>query len=218
MMDVLIISNTSLYKYIANFNINIYNILYLAPLMLDKLLDYDYFIFAKIHAQWHNAFLDFIFPYLRNPFFWSPLYLFLVVFMFDHFGKKGLLWALFFLLSFGLGDFFSARLLKPIVHRIRPCIDPMWAGIHRHIVPDSHGFSFPSSHATNHFAMGMFIIITCGKFDFRIKYLCFIWAAAVAYAQVYVGVHYPIDVTCGAMLGCWIGYITGNYFNTKNKL
>jgi undecaprenyl-diphosphatase len=94
----------------------------------------------------------------------------------------------------------------------------MWNGMHRHIVPDSHGFSFPSSHATNHFAMAMFIYITCSKFHSGIKYLAFFWAAAVAYAQVYVGVHYPIDVLAGATLGCWIGYLTGNYFNMRSEL
>jgi membrane-associated phospholipid phosphatase len=186
--------------------------------VIDNILDWDYFIFKHVHAQWHSAFLDFIFPYIRNPFFWAPLYLFLVIMLVEHFGKKGWLWVLFFLITFGFGDFFSARLIKPVVHRLRPCIDPMWQGIHRHIVPDSTGFSFPSSHATNHFAMAMFIWVTCGKFHGSIKYLCFIWAASIAYAQVYVGVHYPVDVTCGALLGCWIGYITGNYFNSRYAL
>lgn len=186
--------------------------------MIQKIVNWDYRVFENVHAHWHNAFFDFIFPYVRNPFFWSPLYLFLIVVMYENFGKKGMLWALFYLITFGLGDFFSAKLLKPLVHRLRPCIDPMWNGMHRHIVPDSHGFSFPSSHATNHFAMAMFIYITCSKFHSGIKYLVFFWAAAVAYAQVYVGVHYPIDVLAGATLGCWIGYLTGNYFNMRSEL
>jgi membrane-associated phospholipid phosphatase len=185
---------------------------------MDKLLSWDYFLFEKIHAKGNTAFLDFLFPYLRNPFFWSPLYLFLIVVMYENFAKKGMLWVLFFLITFGIGDFFSARLLKPLVHRIRPCIDPIWNGIHRHIVPDSSGFSFPSSHATNHFAMAMFIYITCKKFHPSISYLCFSWAALIAYAQVYVGVHYPIDVFGGALLGIWIGYLTGNYFNSRGVL
>ena len=47
------------------------------------------------------------------------------------------------------------------------------------------------------------------------KYILLIWAASIAYAQVYVGVHYPLDVLCGALLGAGIGYLTGHYFSTR---
>jgi undecaprenyl-diphosphatase len=41
----------------------------------------------------------------------------------------------------------------------------------------------------------------------------FIWAASVAYAQVYVGVHFPLDVTCGGMIGILTGWLTGKVYN-----
>ena len=34
----------------------------------------------------------------------------------------------------------------------------------------------------------------------------FLWAAAVSFAQVYSGVHYPADILLGAILGTCIGY------------
>jgi undecaprenyl-diphosphatase len=33
------------------------------------------------------------------------------------------------------------------------------------------------------------------------------WAASIAYAQVYVGVHYPLDVLMGAGLGTALGML-----------
>ncbi len=36
-----------------------------------------------------------------------------------------------------------------------------------------------------------------------------IWAALIAFAQVYVGLHYPFDVLGGALLGSLIGFIIG---------
>ncbi|WP_371304161.1 phosphatase PAP2 family protein [Citrobacter freundii] len=41
------------------------------------------------------------------------------------------------------------------------------------------------------------------------------WAASIAYGQVYVGVHYPLDIFCGALIGTFIGFITANYFNKR---
>jgi undecaprenyl-diphosphatase len=35
----------------------------------------------------------------------------------------------------------------------------------------------------------------------------------VSYSQVYVGVHFPLDVTCGALLGICLGLFTGKLFN-----
>jgi undecaprenyl-diphosphatase len=47
--------------------------------------------------------------------------------------------------------------------------------------------------------------------------LFFIWAALVCYAQIYVGVHFPFDVLGGAILGMFIGYLTGRVQNHFNK-
>jgi undecaprenyl-diphosphatase len=43
----------------------------------------------------------------------------------------------------------------------------------------------------------------------------FIWAFIIAYTQVYVGVHYPFDVFCGALLGCGIGFMLSKLFHKR---
>ncbi len=186
--------------------------------MLEHLINWDFTAFELVHLKWHTAFLDYVLPFLRNAYFWGPLYIFLAFFMVQNFGKQGGLWVLFLFITFVFSDFFSATLLKPIFHRIRPCVDPYWAEVHRRLVPNSYGFSFPSTHATNHFGLSMFIAITCGKFSKWVTAFAMLWAVSVAYAQVYVGVHYPLDVMAGAFIGIWLGYITGNYFNMRSPL
>jgi Membrane-associated phospholipid phosphatase len=47
------------------------------------------------------------------------------------------------------------------------------------------------------------------------SYLLFVWAGTISYAQVYVGVHYPLDIMCGALMGCLIGYITATVYVKK---
>ena len=45
--------------------------------------------------------------------------------------------------------------------------------------------------------------------------VAFAWAFLVSYSQVYVGVHFPLDVFCGAVVGYWLGFITAWFFNNK---
>jgi len=79
----------------------------------------------------------------------------------------------------------------------------------------SGGYSFISNHAANHFGMASFFYITFRKIIPKWAWLGFLWAALIAYSQVYVGVHYPLDVFCGALLGIFSGIITGRVFNKR---
>jgi undecaprenyl-diphosphatase len=44
-----------------------------------------------------------------------------------------------------------------------------------------------------------------------------IWAAGIAFAQVYVGVHYPLDVVAGGLLGALIGWAVAWYYRNRLK-
>lgn len=173
----------------------------------------DYTVWHYLNATWHNGLLDAIVPYIRNQWTWAPLYLFLLVFTLYNFGWKGFVWCLFFLGTFGIADQLSAHFLKEIFERTRPCNNPELAEVVHIIVPCGSGYSFPSSHAANHFALGVFMAITLKDKIKNIWWWTMIWAAAVAYAQVYVGVHFPFDVFCGGLLGAGVGRLTGYVFH-----
>lgn len=179
----------------------------------DFLLYNDLRLWYLLNAKWHNSFLDALIPFCRNPFFWVPLYIFLLVFFAINFGKKGLLWCGGFILTFAASDQLSAHLIKPIVHRTRPCNNPYLINMGRLLVECGSGYSFPSSHAANHFALAVFMIITMRKYFKWIAPVALIWAILVCYGQVYVGVHFPLDVFGGGLVGVITGLITGGLFN-----
>ncbi len=181
----------------------------------DMIIYYDHVVWLYLNVRWHNAFLDTVMPFLRNQWFWAPLYLFLLIFMPARFGKKGWLWCSFFLITFGLSDQVSAHLMKPFFGRIRPCNDPLLSNLVHIIVPCGGGKSFPSSHAANHFALAVFSAISLGHLARWVWPVGLLWAAAVAYSQVYVGVHFPLDVFCGGIIGVCIGLLTGKVFNKR---
>ena len=183
--------------------------------IVDTIIYYDHICWYYINNQWHCRFLDTVVPFFRNQWFWAPLYLFLALFMPARFGLKGAAWCLFFVICFGLSDQISASLLKPLFHRIRPCNDPDLATVVRILVPCGGGYSFPSSHASNHFSMGVFSAVTLNRIYPRIWPVPVLWALVVSFSQVYVGVHFPLDVACGALLGTCVGLIVAKVFNRR---
>jgi undecaprenyl-diphosphatase len=80
----------------------------------------------------------------------------------------------------------------------------------------------PSNHAANHFGLATFwyfSIQTMRAGDQTDKSgvkkwwgLLFVWAAAICYAQIYVGKHYPFDILVGACTGLLTGFGTSRIF------
>lgn len=185
-----------------------------AVFLPDQIRYMDQFIFEKINGQWHNPFLDAVLPFVREPTFWVPFYLFLGLFVLLNFGAKGWVWVLFVIILAMISDYTSSSVIKDLFPRLRPCRDPAMADHVRFLVsycPMSS--SFVSSHAVNHFAISTFIFVTFKNAISR-KWGCiFIWAALICYAQVYVGVHYPLDVAAGMVVGIMIGALISALFN-----
>lgn len=181
---------------------------------MNYLLETDQAIFEIINGKWHVTWMDTLMPFLRNSQIWIPLYAFLVLFVLLNFKKNRGWWMLFFAIVPVIGDFISSDLIKNNFHRLRPCNDPQLADRVRFLLvyrPQSS--SFTSSHATNHFAMAAFFFYTLKPTIKNYAYLFFVWAFTICYAQIYVGVHYPLDIICGAVLGFYIGYFISLRYN-----
>lgn len=186
--------------------------------MPTSLIRLDWKLFHYINGVWHTPWLDSLLTLVRNPFVWAPLYLFLAAFTLINFRWRGALWSLFFLITFGITDSLSARVIKPLVGRIRPCFNPLIAPKDRLLIACYGKLSFPSSHAMNHFGLGVFLFVTGYQLMGKWRYLALGWAFIISYSQVYVGVHFPGDILGGALIGSGIGWVTGGLFNRISGL
>ncbi len=186
---------------------------------MEQLLTYDRQLFRLINSKWSNSFFDWLMPWLRNSNVWLPLYLFLLLFGLINYKKTGWWWVIFGACTVILTDFISSKLIKETIIRIRPCNDPSLADyIHVLVGYRPQSSSFVSSHAANHFGMAMYFYTTLRKTVGQWPLLFFLWAFSIAFSQVYVGVHFPLDVACGALIGILIGYLSGKSFNRNYGL
>ena len=180
--------------------------------MPDQLLQLDRHLFYLINHDLSNPFFDWVMPLMRNPKVWIPLYVLIVGFCIWQYKKQGAILILMLVLSVGFADFTSARIVKPMVHRVRPCRDPATTGTVISRVDCGSGLSFPSTHATDHFAIAVFLSCMFYKRWKWVIPVAISWAALICFAQVYVGVHFPLDVIAGAIYGALVGWLFARLF------
>jgi membrane-associated phospholipid phosphatase len=179
-------------------------------------MDIDHWLFYTINQSLSNPLFDWLMPFLREKLFWVPFYVFLYFWARACFSRNQFtLFLVGILLTVTLTDMVSSRVIKPLASRERPC---NLEHIEKQVlerVPCGSGYSFPSSHAANHFGLAFFLMAALTTISRRARIMLVLWAASIALAQVYVGVHFPSDVCFGAVLGATIGTGIGIHIAAK---
>jgi undecaprenyl-diphosphatase len=172
--------------------------------MLEALnqVDQKWLLWLNSH---HSPFFDDFFYFVSGKPEWIPLYAIILGAIIWKFKWKTLwiIGAIIVLIT--LSDQL-ANVLKAGVKRFRPCKDPD-IGHLVHIVNNycRSSYGFVSGHAANAFALATFISMLFQKKWVTIFMI--VWAALVAYSRVYLGVHYPGDIICGAVLGALLALL-----------
>jgi membrane-associated phospholipid phosphatase len=164
---------------------------------MDAIFAFDRQLYSAIVTAVSNnvllAFFTVIVAYLNwNGFIWWIVGLFIA--RARGWGRRGL-WGLLTLYLGMCDGWLTAELIKLIVQRPRPFTVVL--NLPRPLIDEPTSFSFPSGDAT--FAFGAAVALGRVAPAWRVPALLF--AVAVAFERVAVGVHYPIDVTAGAILG-----------------
>lgn len=186
---------------------------------MHKLIEADRHLFYLINGKWTNSFFDSTMPFLRAPHMWVPLYIFLIIFVLVNYKSNRIWWLVFFGGTAIICDFISSDIIKENIFRLRPVNDETLIPAARSLLaykPSSS--SFTSSHAVNHFGLATFFYFTLKESIGKWATLFFVWAFLIIYAQVYVGVHFPLDVLCGAILGILFGYLSSGFYNKNYGL
>ncbi len=179
--------------------------------MLDLLYNIDVQIFYFINVTLANPVTDFLMPFITERSHWMIFYVIMWFAMLIKGGRRGAIAAILILICILVSDQTSSSVIKNLFCRVRPC--NVLPGVHL-LVSCTSSFSFPSSHAVNHFA-GSFVLS-----HFYPEYRLWLYGGSfiIAISRVFVGVHYPSDVLGGILIGLFIGFIILQLWLLTNKL
>jgi undecaprenyl-diphosphatase len=177
--------------------------------MLEWLLNIDQAVFLFINGSLANPITDALMPVITNDWLLRIVYGLALIGLLVA-GRGRFVWVVVFsALVVALSDQSSSAWLKPAFERLRPCkvID-----VHL-LVGCGAGYSFPSSHATNLFGQAVFFGLLYKK---SLPYLL-TFAFLVGVSRIFVGVHYPLDIIGGTILGSIWGLMMAGILWALNK-
>ena len=175
--------------------------------LLSRIEELDRTVFLSINGL-HSPIMDKLMLAASNAWWWMPLFAWLLFVLYKSYPGKSFIWVvLAIIVSITLTDRLSVMAFKDVFMRYRPChnaeiIDQL------HLVKEYCGgqYGFVSSHAANYAGLGT-LFYGLLRFQYPKSYLIFIaWVFIIGYSRIYIGVHYPLDVIGGWVLGFFVGF------------
>ena len=171
---------------------------------LQRLIDIDKQVMLALNGS-DSLYMDGVMKIYTSTSVWIPVALVLLfIVLKNNRPRTAILTILAVALTIVATDQVSSHLIKPLVARLRPCNDPTIM----HLIDTvngyrSGGYSFTSSHACNSF--GIFAIVSLIIRNRALSLSLLLWASINSYSRIYLGVHFPGDILCGAIIGTTIG-------------
>ena len=169
--------------------------------MIEKIIEIDKQMMVFFNKTISNSIFDFIMPIITNQNFLVFSGLILIGYLAYYGEKRGRITIVVLLIAASFSDALCFQVIKPWVGRIRPSHE--FYDYINLLVSKGGKYSFPSNHAANSFVFATVL----SYFYEKNKTFLYILASAIAFSRVYVGVHYPLDIVSGAIIGYIISWI-----------
>lgn len=171
---------------------------------VDWLISLDHSLLLWVNSTFTHPWMDAFFPAItdlhKTWYFRWLVPLLVLLLTWNAYRWRAFLVLIGAVVCLGVVDGFTSQVMKKTVQRPRP-FQTQGLQVIQRSPAGSH--SFPSNHAANTFAIATFLtffVRSLGPFLFAIAFL-------VSYSRVYNGVHFPLDVITGALIGYFFGSV-----------
>lgn len=142
---------------------------------------------------------DSLWLFITNQFFWSPLFILIIYLTIKSYGwKTGGFLILSMIVMVAFSDQFT-NFIKNTVQRSRPNNNEEIKHLLRVLI-NPQSYSFMSGHATTSTFFSVYVLLLL-KDNYKYIYLILFFPLVFSYSRLYLGVHFPVDIFVGILIG-----------------
>lgn len=177
--------------------------------MLEKILQWDRETLIYLNSLGTEEY-DLFWSTVTNIYTWIPLFLFFFLLIFWKYPRKEAIYVTLTIISLIGFILVATDLTKGCFERLRPNNNTEINSIIR-VLKNPSSFSFFSGHAASSISITTIIVLFLRK---KVKWcwIFYIWPLLFALSRIYVGVHYPVDIIVGAIVGLLTAFAFFNLY------
>ncbi|MGD1944935.1 MAG: phosphatase PAP2 family protein [Croceivirga sp.] len=182
--------------------------------MWDDLLQWDRDTFIYLNALGVSKY-DTFWSVITEIYTWIPLFIFFIYLLYQKYPKKEAAFRIITVIALAIFISLITHWTKISMARLRPNNEVEINTLIR-ILKNPSDYSFFSGHASSSFSITVLIVLFLIK-KWKWSLLFFLWPILFCMSRIYVGVHYPLDVIVGGLVGIASGIVFFTLYNRFTK-
>jgi len=177
--------------------------------MFKRLLEWDKDTFIYLNGLGIETY-DVFWSTVTNISTWIPLFVLFFILIILKYPKREALYMSLTVILLTVFILFATEITKEYVARLRPNNDANINSFIR-ILKNPTNYSFFSGHAATSFSITTLLVLFLKK-RMRWVWVFYIWPFVFTFSRIYVGVHYPVDIIVGALVGIIFAFLFYNLY------